>query len=108
MDTSDTTQNTLENTPENSNRTLFDRIFRDRNGNIVIAQFPNLPILVWLVATILQRLTPNGNINRGLEAIAFGSLFTWAWLELFQGVNYFRRSLGFVVLTIIIVSKFRS
>ncbi|HEY9908282.1 MAG TPA: hypothetical protein V6D18_11845 [Thermosynechococcaceae cyanobacterium] len=37
--------------------------------------------------------------------MAFGSLFTWAWLELFQGVNYFRRSLGLIVLLGAIASK---
>lgn len=87
--------------------TLLDRTFRDSNGNIVIAQPPNLPILVWLSATALQFLVTNSNLQRGLEAIAFGSLFTWAWLELFQGVNYFRRSLGLIVLLVVIGSKFR-
>jgi hypothetical protein len=32
-------------------------------------------------------------------------LFTWAWQELFQGVNYFRRSLGLVVLLGAIASR---
>jgi hypothetical protein len=41
----------------------------------------------------------------GLDVLAFGSLFTWAWEELFQGVNYFRRALGFLVLFGLIVSK---
>jgi hypothetical protein len=45
------------------------------------------------------------NIHTGLDAIAFGSLFTWAWLELFQGVNYFRRALGFIVLLFAIASR---
>jgi hypothetical protein len=79
-------------------KTLFDKIFRDSNGNIVIAQPPNLPIIVWAVASLLELIFTSGFINVGLELIAFGSLFTWAWLELFQGVNYFRRMLGFVVL----------
>ena len=79
-------------------KTLFDKIFRDSNGNIVIAQPPNLPIIVWGVASLLKLFFINGLINVGLDLIAFGSLFTWAWLELFQGVNYFRRMLGFVVL----------
>ena len=79
-------------------KTLFDKIFRDSNGNIVIAQPPNPPIIVWGVASLLQLIFTSGFINVGLDLIAFGSLFTWAWLELFQGVNYFRRILGFVVL----------
>jgi hypothetical protein len=40
-----------------------------------------------------------------LEVLAFGSLFTWAWEELFQGVNYFRRALGLLVLVSLIASK---
>ena len=79
-------------------KTLFDKIFRDSNGNIVIAQPPNLPIIVWAVASLLKLIFTTGLTNVGLDLIAFGSLFTWAWLELFQGVNYFRRTLGFVVL----------
>ncbi len=79
-------------------KTLFDKFFRDSNGNIVIAQPPNLPIIDWGVASLLKLIFTTGLINVGLDLIAFGSLFTWAWLELFQGVNYFRRTLGFIVL----------
>lgn len=28
------------------------------------------------------------------QLFAFGALFTWAWQELFDGVNYFRQVLG--------------
>lgn len=78
--------------------TLLDRTFRDSEGNIVLAQMPNLPILVWGATSVLQLLVTNGKLNTGLELVAFGSLFTWAWLEIFEGVNYFRRALGLVVL----------
>lgn len=77
---------------------LFDRFFRDRDGNIVIAQKPNLPVLVASAATLLQFVVPAGNVHTVLELVAFGVWFTWAWLELFSGVNYFRRSLGLLVL----------
>lgn len=77
----------------------FDRFFRDSEGRIVIAQMPNLPVMVGVVATILQFILPNGTtIQTVAELVAFGALFTWAWQELFQGVNYFRRSLGLVSL----------
>ncbi len=76
--------------------TLFDRIFRDSEGNIVIAQAPNLPVLVGVAAAFLQYALPTGQLQRGAELIAFGALFTWAWQELFEGVNYFRRALGLV------------
>ncbi|MGH2412962.1 MAG: hypothetical protein ACRDEA_04555 [Microcystaceae cyanobacterium] len=78
--------------------TLFNRTFRDSQGQIVVAQMPNVPILVWGAASLLNLLPTTGNIHTGLDALSFGSLFTWAWLELFEGVNYFRRALGFIVL----------
>jgi hypothetical protein len=85
--------------------TRFDKIFHDDRGNLVIIHPPNLPILVWVAATLLKFVFQSGSIYLGLEAIAFGSLFTWAWLELFDGVNYFRRGLGLVVLIGVIASK---
>jgi hypothetical protein len=84
--------------PKAMENTLFDRTFRDSEGKIVLAQMPNLPILVWGTASLLQLLLTSGKIQTGLDLVAFGSLFTWAWQEVFQGVNYFRRALGFVVL----------
>jgi hypothetical protein len=85
--------------------TLFDRIFRDSEGNIVIAQMPNLPILVGLAATLLQLVLPSGNLQTGFDLVGFGALFTWAWQELFDGVNYFRRALGLVALVAIITLR---
>jgi len=78
--------------------TLFDRTFRDQEGKIVIAQMPNLPLLVGLAATLLQLILPSSVLKTGVDLVAFGALFTWAWQELFEGVNYFRRALGLVVL----------
>lgn len=85
--------------------TLFDKVFRDSNGDIVLAQPPNLPIIVWGVASLLSLIFTSGEIKTGLDAVAFGSLFTWAWEELFQGVNYFRRTLGLLVLIGVVASK---
>ncbi|BAY14992.1 hypothetical protein NIES2109_36530 [Nostoc sp. HK-01] len=83
---------------ENTESTLFDKIFRDSNGNIVIAQPPNPPLILWVVASLLTLIFQSGTINAVLQILANGALFTWAWLELFQGVNYFRRALGLIVL----------
>jgi len=85
--------------------TFFNQVFCDRYGKIVMAQMPNLPIIVWTVASLLKIIFSTGRLNMGLELIAFGSLFTWAWEELFQGVNYFRRTLGLIVLVGLITSK---
>jgi hypothetical protein len=78
--------------------TLFDRTFRDSEGRIVIAQMPNLPVLVGLGAAFLQLVLPGGKIQTLAELVAFGALFTWAWQETFSGVNYFRRGLGLISL----------
>jgi len=85
--------------------TFFNQVFRDDEGKIVLGQPPNLLIVVWITVTLLKMIFATGQINTGLEVIAFGTLFTWAWEELFQGVNYFRRALGFIVLISLIVSK---
>ena len=85
--------------------TLFNKVFRDSEGKIVLAQMPNLTLIVWIVASLLKLIFTTGKINTGLELLAFGSLFTWAWEELFQGVNYFRRALGILVLVSLIASK---
>jgi len=63
-----------------------------------VAQPPNLPLIVTIAASLLKLVLTTGEINTALDLLAFGSLFTWAWEELFQGVNYFRRALGFCVL----------
>lgn len=88
--------------------TFIDKTFRDSNGNIVIAQMPNLPLIVWLATSILSLIFPTGNINIVFDTLATGSLFTWAWLELFDGVNYFRRALGLAAFIGIVAFKIQS
>jgi hypothetical protein len=87
--------------------TWFDRVFKDDSGQVVLAQTPNLPLIVWGITSLLMIIFTTGKTHTGLESIAFGALFTWAWEELFQGVNYFRRALGLLVIVSMIVSKVR-
>jgi uncharacterized membrane protein YGL010W len=84
---------------------LLDKIFRSATGEIVIVQMPNLPILIWIVATILKIFFKTGKTNLGLDILATVALLIWAIQELFQGVNYFRRGLGLIVLIWLIGSK---
>ena len=51
--------------------TLFNRTFRDSDGNIVLAQMPNLPVLVWIAATLLKLILTSGNIHTGLDCTGF-------------------------------------
>jgi hypothetical protein len=88
-----------------NNNTFLDNFFRDSNGEIVIGEPPNPPLIIWFVASLLKLIYKTGQINVGLDIVAAGSLFVWAMLELFQGVNYFRRTLGLIVLVALVASK---
>jgi hypothetical protein len=80
------------------------KLFRDKNNNVVLFQKPNLPIIVWLVCLTGGKFT-NGDLQTFFELVGFGAIFTWSWLEIFQGVNYFRRILGLIVMLITIFSR---
>ncbi len=86
-------------------RSLLDRTFRDDDGKLVLGQPPNLPILTWMVATASAWLLPEGNPAEAARLVAYGALFTWGWLELVDGVNWFRRGLGLVVLVGLVASR---
>ena len=76
----------------------MDWLFDDRTtGKIVIAQFPNIPLIVWLVATALALVT-SGTVHTILGYTATVALSVWAGDELLRGVNPFRRMLGAAVL----------
>jgi hypothetical protein len=86
------------------NNTLLDRLFRDGTGEIVIGQLPNLPIMIWVSVTLLKLVFKAGQVKIVLDMLAFSSLLYWSFLEITQGVNYFRRDLGIVVLITLITS----
>jgi hypothetical protein len=77
---------------------LINLVFRDKNNHIVIWQTPNIPIIGWFVFMLIAHLLSDGHLKTSFELISKAFLLAWAYLELFQGVNYFRRLLGLVVL----------
>jgi len=84
---------------------VWDKFWKDKHGKVVLWQSPNLPLWVWFGGTILGKLLPAGSLKSLAEIIAFGAIFTWAWLEISQGVNYFRRTLAAVVLAASLYSR---
>lgn len=68
-------------------------------------QRPNLPLIVGGVSLILSWILPYGTWNFVAALVAFGALFTWAWLELFEGVTVVRRAIGCAVLLWLVISK---
>lgn len=80
---------------------LIDLFFRDSVGKVVIAQAPNLPIMLWMSAVVIGYFVQSGSIKETVQVTGTTALAVWALLELFQGVNYFRRTLGLMVLVFI-------
>jgi hypothetical protein len=74
--------------------------FRNRRtGGITVAQWPNIPLAVFLAVTVALRLAhPAGSIGSAGRIIAGVALAVWALDEVIRGVNPFRRLLGAVVL----------
>ena len=87
-------------------RALFDWFFRSRRtGRITIAQFPNVPLGLFLAASVLRRLLqPSGGLDTGLRVVATGGLIWWAADEVIRGVNPWRRLLGGAVLAVQIMN----
>jgi hypothetical protein len=83
------------------------RFWRDADGRVVLGQRPNLPLIGWLFFTGLTRVLGAGHWRGGVGFAGSALLFTWAYLELTQGVNYFRRLVGLVVLAAVIASHLR-
>ncbi|GAC1330171.1 MAG: hypothetical protein NVSMB17_07290 [Candidatus Dormibacteria bacterium] len=90
----------MSDTARSSYSNPVDWLFRSRvDGRIVVAQLPNVPLLVFLAATAVRVLLhPRGQSAVALGLVATLSLIVWAALEIVRGVNPFRRILGAVVL----------
>lgn len=89
-------------------RRAFEWFFRNRHtGAITIAQFPNLPLWLFLAASVLRRVAqPRGAAGTAVSVGATAALAWWAVDEVLRGVNPFRRLLGGVVLAFTIVRLF--
>lgn len=77
--------------------------FKDDEGKVIVWQWPNIPIYGWLVFKLLSMLIHHPQLQGGFDGISKAFLFTWAYLELTQGVNYFRRLLGLLVFIALII-----
>ena len=78
----------------------FEWLFRNRQtGEITIAQLPNAPLIVFLVAFGVRALLhPDGTVGTLVDVAATAGLVVWSVLEIGWGVNPFRRILGALVL----------
>jgi len=68
-------------------------------GKLTVAQWPNIPLSVFLATVALRWIThPHGTLAAGLAIVGEVALAIWAAAELARGVNPFRRLLGVAVL----------
>ncbi len=87
---------------------LWDRIWKDPDGKVVIWEMPNLPLIVWAVFTGLSVILSKGTLADVCSWIGSAALIIWSLLEIFRGVNYFRRALGLLVLIFAIASLIKN
>ena len=80
------------------------RIWHDKEGKVVLWQRPNIWLAIWFLAAISGLIVSHGRIMKAAYFIGSAALVIWALLEIFQGVNYFRRGLGVVVLAATVAS----
>lgn len=76
---------------------VLDWMFRNRQtGRITVAQFPNVPLAIFLLAAALRWVVPTDTAARTtLGWIGMAALAGWAVDEVIRGVNPWRRILGF-------------
>jgi len=88
---------------------VVDWLFRDRRtGRTVIAQWPNVALGIWLVATVVEALAdPGGRPGSALRLVGRLALAWWAGDEILRGVNPWRRMLGAIVLAGLVASLVR-
>ena len=79
---------------------FVDWFCRDRrSGRIVIAQWPNLWLWIFAIASVVELSTgAAGPVGRAVHIAATASLVIWACDEVLRGVNPWRRCLGAAVL----------
>ncbi len=78
----------------------LDRFFRNpETDELVIAQWPNLPLGIFLAATAVRlAFRPDGDAGTAVSVVGGVSLTWWAVDEILRGDSPFRRVLGAGVL----------
>ena len=85
-------------------RTFWDKFWRDEHGNDVIWQRPNKLLLLWAACALITLFLRGSTLEDIISWIGLIAIILWALLEAMWGVNYFRRSIGLMVLIIIAFS----
>jgi hypothetical protein len=77
-----------------------DWFLRDRStGRIVVVQWPNPALWVWVFITVVSRLGLVPDRAEEIRWVGVGALIAWAVDEIIRGDSPFRRLLGLIVLS---------
>ena len=82
-------------------RYYLDWLFKDlqgRNGKYVIAEAPNLPLIVFMVTIVLALIMYRGFFQTFFAACAYLSFAYWGYFEARSGRSRFRKILGYLAL----------
>ncbi len=75
---------------------------------VTVAQFPNPPLWIALMAALISRLASEGAwLYDGARSVFYVALTVWAWEEATRGVNRFRRALGVAAIAYIVFTLAR-
>jgi hypothetical protein len=70
-------------------------------GKLVVAQWPNPSLAIYLVATAVRSLAhPEGTAGTALTVVGTTAILWWSVLEIARGDSPFRRVLGAAVLAV--------
>lgn len=86
-------------------RSFWDKFWRDKNGEDVIWQRPNIFLITWFVCTVINLVLSYSFLKQALGLIGLVALFVWSLWEVTTGVNYFRRLLGLIVLVLLLAGR---
>lgn len=80
-------------------------LFKDKEDKWAIVQFPNIPLSLWIIATLALYTITDQAYKDSLSLLRDALLFTWSYLEITAGDSPFRKVLGGVVM-VLLVAKF--
>ncbi len=78
-------------------RSFWDKMWRNDEGHVVLFQWPNVWLIAWAAFNFVAVVSPTRTFSAVTWWIGFGLLAIWSILEIFRGVNYFRRFLGILI-----------
>ena len=71
--------------------------FRASDGRLVLWQWPNPALGVWMFALVLGRFELSASHATVVDGVRHGALLVWSLDEVLRGASPFRRLLGSVV-----------